>query len=148
VLPASALIAWQIRDSITAVVAAGLLFGLAQLPFVTPSVLAVACLFALTPSAIEILFLNRARHRRYRLHVYPERLVICQGWAFRHMVTFPLGSILNLRLRQGPVLRRLGLTSVSIVTIADHKTIGPLDAEQVGLIESFVKGDLRDVLAQ
>lgn len=144
-LTASSLTAWQIKDVIAALIVVGLLFGLAQLPFAPQAVksnLAVIALLCLAPSAVEVLVLNSVRHRHYSLHLYPERLVVSQGWVFRQVVTIPRSSILNLRFRRGPILRRLGLMSVSIMTIADQHKIGPLDAAQTKLIERFVNGDL------
>lgn len=149
-LPASALTAWQIKDAMAGLTVVGFVLGLARLPFasfVSEFALFVICLLFAAPTALDILVLNPARYRRYSLYLYPQRLVLSQGWVFRQVVTIPRGSVLNLRFRQGPVLRRLGLTSVSVLTIADHQKIGPLDASQVRLVEGFVNGDLREVLA-
>jgi membrane protein YdbS with pleckstrin-like domain len=148
-LTAASLIAWQIKDALIALVVLAALFGSAQLPSAPAWVkadLVLICLLCMTPSALEILVLNGIRHRRYSLDVYPERLVVSHGWIYRQVLTIPRSSVLNLSCRQGPVLRMLKLTSVTVLTIADHHKVGPLDATQADLIERFVNGDVSDVL--
>jgi len=139
---------WQIRGVLTGLVVATLLVGASWLPF-APELLTgnllIICLLCLALSVLEALFLDPIRHKRYSLCIHPERLVISQGVIFRQTTTIPRKSILNMRLRRGPVLRRLGLTGVSILTIADQHRIGPLDAAQTGMIEEFVNGAVRDL---
>lgn len=143
-LPAASLLAWQIRDLVGFAVAVAVITGLSRIPALAGLPLAYHVLvyaLLLTPSAIEMLVLNPRRHRHYALEVRPGQLVISQGSVFRQVITIPRDSVLNLRERRGPVLRRLGLTYVSVLTIADQHRIGPLDSEQSELIRRFVDGD-------
>ncbi|MDZ4179824.1 MAG: PH domain-containing protein [Coriobacteriia bacterium] len=141
--------AWQIKGVLTGLGLAALLVGASWLPFAPELLtanLVLICLLCLAPPALEAVFLDPLRHKHYSLCIHPDRLVISQGVAFRQTIIIPRSSILNMRLRRGPVLRRLGLTGVSILTIADQHRIGPFDAAQTGMVEDFLNGAARDLL--
>lgn len=143
-----ALRVWQIKGVLAGLALTALLIGASWLPFAPELLtanLALICLLCLAPPVLEAVFLDPLRHRHYSLCIHPEQLVISQGVWFRQTIIIPRRSILNMRLRRGPVLRRLGLTGVSILTIADQHRIGPFDAAQTGMIEDFVNGATRDL---
>ncbi|MBS3973590.1 MAG: PH domain-containing protein [Actinobacteria bacterium] len=145
-----ALRVWQIRGILGGLILVALIVAASWLPFapeLLTSNLAIIFLLCLAPPVLEALFLDPLRHKRYSLRIHRERLVINQGVIFLQKTVIPRSSILNMRLRRGPVLRRMGLTGVSIVTIADHHNIGPFDAAQVEMIEEFMNGTRREPLS-
>lgn len=139
----------QIWDSLIAVVVLIAIIAFAQLPFAPEflkSNLAIICLLYAASAIADVLVVTPFTHRRYSLQVFPDRLIIRQGWIFQQVVTIPRRSVLNLRHRRGPVLRRLDLTTVSLLTIVGDQRVGILDPGQVQLIEGFVNGEALDVL--
>lgn len=72
-------------------------------------------------------------------------LIVKKGWLFRTEKTIPLDKIQDVALKEGPLLRRLGLAKLDVET-AGQTSQGQAEAALVGVMDVY---DFRDrVLAQ
>lgn len=144
-LDRAAFYAWQVRDMVVALGSGGALAVLSLssgIDHVPKSMLSIAVGLCLGSSLFELGMLNALRFRRYAIEVYHERLMLSRGWVAQEVIVIPRVNVLSLRMRQGPVLRRLGLTTTTLITVADRYHLGPLTEAQRALVQRFVGGDL------
>jgi membrane protein YdbS with pleckstrin-like domain len=55
-----------------------------------------------------------------------SQVQVARGKVFRRVVTISTAQILNIEIRQGPLLRHFGLVKVKFICIADVETLGPV----------------------
>lgn len=85
------------------------------------------------------------RFANHRAHLTTRSLYIRTGYWFKVEKHIPLDKIQDLTLREGPILRSLGLAALSVETAGQSQQGGP-DASLAGLMDAV---DFRDaVMAQ
>lgn len=84
----------------------------------------ILCVFVLPP----------IRYARWRYEVSDDFLDIAKGIVWRTRVVIPFIRVQNTDTRQGPILRMLGLASVTVSTAAREHVIPGLDADVAELL--------------
>ncbi len=90
-------------------------------------------------------FLSAKRYENLKAHLTPRTLYIRQGYLVKVEKHVPLDRIQDLSLREGPILRMLGLAALTVET-AGQSQQGVPDANLAGLVEAPAFRDA--VLAQ
>ena len=80
----------------------------------------IVCLFVLPP----------IRYARWRYELTPEYLDIARGIIWRQRTIIPFVRVQNTDTRQGPILRALGLASVTVSTASGEHEIPGLSVEE------------------
>jgi membrane protein YdbS with pleckstrin-like domain len=74
----------------------------------------------------EFQVINRLRMQYTTYSVDASQVQVARGKVFRRVVTISTAQILNIEIRQGPLLRHFGLVKVKFICIADVETLGPV----------------------
>lgn len=94
----------------------------------------VLAFFALGLSLLRIIWLPAWRWRRWRYKVTEHEIAISRGILFYTHTLIPMVKVQHVDSEQGPMLRRLSLSSVTISTAAGTHEIPALDQEEaIGL---------------
>ena len=80
-------------------------------------------------------FVSRRRYENLRAHLGTRTLYLRSGYLFKTEKHIPLDRIQDLTLREGPILRALGLVSLTVET-AGQSQQGTPDASLAGLLEA------------
>ncbi|MCA8978646.1 MAG: PH domain-containing protein [Planctomycetes bacterium] len=80
--------------------------------------------------------LHRKQYERLECHLTDRSLNIRKGLIFRVEKNIPLDKIQDVGLREGPLLRWLGLASLVIETAGQSGPQGGADAHLVGVVEA------------
>jgi membrane protein YdbS with pleckstrin-like domain len=80
------------------------------------------------------------RYEHLMASLPPRALHISSGFLFEVEKHIPLDEIQDLSLREGPILRRLGLAALTIET-AGHAQQGMLHASLAGLVDAVAFRD-------
>jgi membrane protein YdbS with pleckstrin-like domain len=78
-------------------------------------------------------FISKRRYEHLRAHLGKRTLYLRSGYLFKTEKHVPLDRIQDLTLREGPVLRALGLVSLTVET-AGQSQQGTPDASLAGLL--------------
>lgn len=128
-LPREALVVWQLENLLgTAAVAAVLVF-VSTGPFSPDgwrSWAATLLLLTVVLGSVEGLLVVPRRHAWYRYALRDDCVVVVRGRLWLRETVFPLRQVLYVETRQGPVMRRYGLSTVRLGTIAESHAVGPL----------------------
>lgn len=132
-LPRQAVSAWRISGAIQSLFIwlaplGMLLFYLAGEGPPLWSVILVIIL-ALFLAVLLILLLPYYRWRRWRYQIDEHEVDLFEGVFFHHRTLVPVKRVQHVDTRQGPVLRRYGLSNVVISTAATSHEIPMLDEE-------------------
>lgn len=140
-LPRSALVAWHLDNALGLLVAlAGLgLVALIGHPRVVQPWLVPLAGAAVVAAILESVLVLPRRHRSYRYAVADGTVVVESGALVRHQLVVPLHHVLYVETHQGPVLRAYGLTRLRLGTIADPRSVGPLDLEAAQVLRGAVE---------
>lgn len=71
----------------------------------------------------------RVKYARFRYELFQEELEIQSGLIFISNVLVPMVRVQHVEMESGPLLRKFGLASVSVVTAATTHKISGLDRE-------------------
>lgn len=82
----------------------------------------------------------RRRFEVLKCELYERKLVVKRGIFFKVEKTIPLDKIQDLTVKEGPLLRKLGLRSLKIET-AGQGTPGASEADLIGIVNPL---DFRD----
>ncbi|MBT1179114.1 PH domain-containing protein [Bifidobacterium vespertilionis] len=91
-----------------------------------PAIIAIAAAYAVLQLAFQPLQTKYA-YAFNRFAIGDREFRIRKGWLFRSSVTVPFNRIQHVDTKQNPVLRRFGLTAVTVHTAVDEHTIDALD---------------------
>lgn len=80
--------------------------------------------------------LHRKQYERLECHLTDRSLNIRKGLIFRVEKNIPLDKIQDVGLREGPLLRWLGLASLVIETAGQSSPQGGSDAHLVGVVDA------------
>lgn len=145
-LPPAARTVWQLENVIGVVVAVAVALAVFHSPFSSGSwrrfevpVLAVIAVLGL----VEALVVIPLRHRYYRYAFLDDCVVLVRGRVVLRRSVFPLHQVLYVETRQGPVLRRFGLFTMHLGTIAEPHSLGPLPRAVVEELQGAVEARTR-----
>ncbi|WP_020616293.1 PH domain-containing protein [Paenibacillus daejeonensis] len=136
-IDASALKAWMLSGWISTVFYAAIVAGVIYLGlrFDWPVwVAVVVTLLAVAQSVLEILIWPRLKYRQWRYEILDEEIQLQYGILFRHRTLIPMVRVQHVDTKQGPILRKFGLATVTFSTAAGSHEIPALSegsAEQV-----------------
>jgi len=133
----SALNAWMLSGWISAAVYGVIVAGVIYLSvrFDWPPWIAIAVtVLALAESALEILIWPKLKYKQWRYEILEEEIQLQYGILVRHRTLIPMIRVQHVDTKQGPILRRYGLATVTFSTAAGSHEIPALSegaAEQV-----------------
>ena len=117
-----------------AAVAAALLWGEGA----ARTLLWLAAALVAVVAVLDILLVNRIRHRSYSYTVDENEVYIAKGALIRHTVDVAVPQVLSVHVTRGPVQRALGLASVRFVNVVEGESLGPVDAAEADRITRVV----------
>lgn len=136
-IDASALKAWILSGCISAAFYAAIIAGVIymSLRFDWPTWIAVVITsLALLESILEILIWPKLKYKQWRYEILDEEIQLQYGILVRHRTLIPMIRVQHVDTKQGPILRRFGLATVTFSTAAGSHEIPALSeasAEQV-----------------
>jgi len=128
-IDADALKAWRLAGGISAAVYAIVVIGLIWLTIRfdwTPWIAAVAAAAAIAGSYLEAILLPNLRWRRFRYDIHEHEIDLLYGLIIRKRVLIPMTKVQHVDTKQGPILRRYGLATVTFSTAAGSHFIPAL----------------------
>lgn len=94
---------------------------------------------AAAATILDLTWLVRRRHATYRYDLDQRGLRLRQGVLVAHRTIVPANQILYVDVRQGPIERALGLSTLRIGTLGSSHEVGPLcDAQALALAEAHL----------
>ncbi|MEN0134172.1 MAG: PH domain-containing protein [Rhodococcus sp. (in: high G+C Gram-positive bacteria)] len=118
----------------------GVVFGVVLVITPGPTWLAfvgwVVVAWTVCHSCVEILFVLPAGVRNFSLRVTDTEVVVRQGALVRRIDRIPMSKITAVRTRTGPILRRFGLASCTILTASAEFSTLPIDDEDGRLLSA------------
>ncbi|KAB8287078.1 Bacterial PH domain-containing protein [Bifidobacterium ramosum] len=81
---------------------------------------------------------TRYKYAFHRFMIDDRFLRIRTGWLFRSTVTVPYNRVQHVDTKQGPLLRRFGLTTIVIHTAATAHEIASLDAAEAERVTALI----------
>ena len=133
---------WRINSLIITLLLAILLFGVTGILRLT---LTIHPLWFIAPAAIVAIRLTlntilypRIRYARWRYEVTEDEIDIEEGLFFISRTIIPIVRVQYSDTSQGPILRRFGLASVSIVTAGGEKSIPGLVMEEADALRDRI----------
>jgi len=128
-LPGEARSYLNLRTFMDVIVIAGAVLGVSFifLPLEMRAIaLASELLFFAILALYEFLVINRLRMQYTTYSVDASQVQVARGKVFHRVATISTAQILNMEIRQGPLLRHFGLVKVKFICIADVETLGPV----------------------
>jgi uncharacterized protein len=128
-IDADALKAWRLTGSISAAVYAVVVIGLIWLTvrFDWPAWIATtAAALAIAGSYLEVFLLPSMRWKRFRYAIREQEIDLLYGLFIRKRVLIPMVKVQHVDTKQGPILRRYGLATVTFSTAAGSHFIPAL----------------------
>ncbi len=93
---------------------------------------------------IDVSFVNALRFRNSSYTVSAEHVYIATGRVVRKTITIDTRQILNVVIRQGPLLRSMGLANVCFTNIMESDALGPLLLDEAERVRSVVLGSVEE----
>ena len=141
-LPTQVPVLWRWQSAIGCVVACALLWAATLIwpDLAWVSLLAAAgAALAVSATAADLAWLVRRRHTTYRFALDERGLRLRQGILIVHRTIVPADQILYVDVRQGPIERTLGLSTLRVGTLGSSHEVGPLaDSHALALAESHL----------
>ncbi|NEG89452.1 PH domain-containing protein [Bifidobacterium aerophilum] len=81
---------------------------------------------------------TRYKYAFHRFMIGDRFLRIRTGWLFRSTVTVPYNRVQHVDTKQGPLLRRFGLTTIMIHTAAGEHEIASLDSAEAERMTALI----------
>lgn len=138
-LPAQVSVLWRWQALIGCVVTCGLLWSATLIwpDQAWVGVLAVSgAALAIVATVADLAWLVRRRHATYRFALDGRGLRLRQGVLVAHRTVVPADQILYVDVRQGPIERALGLSTVRVGTLGSSHEVGPVaETEALALAE-------------
>ncbi|GGF89950.1 PH domain-containing protein [Paenibacillus abyssi] len=128
-IDSNALKAWRMSGFISAsvylIILAILLF--LTLRFDWPAwIFAIALMVGCLTSVIEIIVLPNMYYREWRYEINEDQVDLKHGILFRKRTTIPMVRVQHVDTKQGPILRKYGLATVTFSTAAGSHEIPAL----------------------
>lgn len=136
-----ALKAWRIGGTISAVVYAiclGILLFLTirfDWPFWIVSALA---LLAAAGAWLEIVLIPKIRWERFRYEIREDEIDLMSGLIIRKRTLIPMAKVQHVDTKQGPIMRRYGLSAVTFSTAAGSHEIPALKEPKADEVRSMI----------
>jgi len=128
-IDADALKAWRLTGGISAAVYAIVVIVIIWLTirFDWPLwIAAAAAAAAIIGSYLEAVLLPRLRWNRYRFDIHEHEIDLLYGLLIKKRVLIPMVKVQHVDTKQGPILRRYGLATVTFSTAAGSHFIPAL----------------------
>jgi uncharacterized protein len=128
-IDADALKAWRLTGSISAAVYAIVVIGLVWLTvrFDWPAwIVVTAAALAVGGSYLEAFLLPSMRWKRFRYDIHEQEIDLLYGLLIKKRVLIPMVKVQHVDTKQGPILRRYGLATVTFSTAAGSHFIPAL----------------------
>ena len=143
-LPRQALVVWRLGVLVSAfllvllILVAGWLWPRQRfLEIVTWPALGVI----LVSSFLDVVILLGLRHKYYRYETDSSGLRISRGYMFARYISIPASQILYVDVRQGPLARALGLSTLEVGTLGTTHDLGPLESARASeIVQQFCVG--------
>lgn len=141
-LPSQVPVLWRWQTVIGCAVTCALFWGATLLwpdqSWVGP-LAAIGATLAVAATIADLLWLVGRRHATYRYALDRRGLLLRQGILVTHASAVPADQILYLDVRQGPIERLLGLSTLRVGTLGSSHEVGPLaDDDAFTLAESHL----------
>ncbi|WP_186578408.1 PH domain-containing protein [Aquibacillus kalidii] len=139
----SAIKAWRLFATLIAVIPLAVtvaLFILAYYFDFSVWIGIVALLISLMESIITIIVIPRLRWNRWRYQIFDEEIYIQHGILIVSQTLIPMIRVQHVDTKQGPILKRYGLASLTIYTAATTHEIPALSLEEAS--------ELRDLISE
>jgi hypothetical protein len=93
---------------------------------------------ALAAASLQIAVLPKLRMARFRYAIREDEIDLLQGLLVRKRTLIPMVKIQHVDTKQGPILRRCGLFTVTFSTAAGSHEIPALGAERAEEVQSRI----------
>lgn len=142
VLPRRVLRVWQVEAVLGGVALAAVAGAVLAAPFTPASwdrwgQVGLGAVLAL--AVLEALVVVPRRHRGYRWAVLEDCVVVVQGQVFVRRTVLPVRQVLYVETRRGPLLRRCGLATVHLGSLAEPHAVGPLPLDDAEWVQRAVR---------
>lgn len=97
---------------------------------------------------LDLLVLNRIKHRYYAYTVDASEVSVTQGLLLRTSMTLAVPQILSIHVIRGPLQRLMGLASVRFTCVVDSETLGPVTVAEAERIKQTVLAGLEQRRAE
>lgn len=104
--------------------------------------LVVIATLVLLSALLDAVVLIPLRYRYTWYSLDSKTLTVESGRFVRRRHVYPVSRLLYCETRQGPVVRHLGLTVVTVATLTGSRSVGPLSPDEALRFESVI-GDAR-----
>jgi len=143
-LPRQALVVWRLGVLVSAfllvllILVAGWLWPRQRfLEIVTWPALGVI----LVSTFLDVVVLLGLRHKYYRYETDSSGLRISRGYMFARYISIPASQILYVDVRQGPLARALGLSTLEVGTLGTTHDLAPLESASASeIVQQFGVG--------
>ncbi len=109
----------------------------------------IAFVFLLISAILFINLLPKLRYKRWRYEIYRDEVYIQYGVLVKTQTLIPMARIQYVNTKQGPILKKYDLSSVTITTAATQHEIPALKTEEAMIlrdhISTLAKVDAEDV---
>lgn len=147
-----AISAWRVHGMIYSAVMAVLFMSLLFMTYkfeLTYIYSGISFLVFLLLSLLLINLLPKLRYKRWRYEIYTDEIYIQYGVLIKTQTLIPMARIQYVNTRQGPILKKYNLSSVTITTAATQHEIPALILDEAMIlrdhISTLAKVDARDV---
>lgn len=95
----------------------------------------------LVSTFLDVVVLLGLRHKYYRYETDSSGLRISRGYMFARYISIPASQILYVDVRQGPLARALGLSTLEVGTLGTTHDLGPLESARASeIVQQFGVG--------
>lgn len=101
-------------------------------------IVAVLAVIAAAAAAIEIAVVPKVRMARFRYAIRDDEIDLLHGIIVRKRSIIPMVKVQHVDTKQGPILRRYGLFTVTFSTAAGKHEIPALGAERAEEVQSRI----------
>lgn len=100
-----------------------------------------AVVIILASTILDVVVLLGLRHKYYRYETDSTGLRISRGYMFARYISIPASQILYVDVRQGPLARSLGLSTLEVGTLGTTHDLGPLESARAReIVQQFGVG--------
>ena len=135
--------AWQLRATIMTILFIAVTIGafiLAYLEFISIWIAYAILALTVIDAILEIFIIPKLRWRRWRYEVFEQEIYIQRGIIVMKRTLVPMIRVQHVDTKQGPILKKYGLASLTISTAATTHEIPALLEEEAA--------DLRDQISE
>lgn len=98
----------------------------------------LAALFGIVFTYIAVILIPKLRHRRWRYEIFEQEIYIQHGVFIMTRTLIPMLRVQHVDTKQGPILKKYGLATVSISTAATTHEIPALLEEDAAALRDRI----------